>query len=1209
MYMSVAQKHIIIVLGMHRSGTSVVTKALESLGVDLGQRLMPPLQDNNEKGFFEDLDVYELNETLLETLGHKWHTLEPVQADEMQASSVSGLRNQALELLRSRLATTDLFGMKDPRIPRLLPFWQDVLNHLNARVSYVIACRNPLSVAQSLNKRDRFDLEKGYLLWIEHTLRSLTGTAGMTRLVVDYDCLMDNPIKELQKIAKGLKLECNADPQSAKDFERNFLESSLCHSRYHETDLQENVMVPDDAKELYEILSKLANNAISFDSPQVSAKLQEFEKRFQKNQSLLRYLRKCDDRIILMVSEKNQVLATLAERDAELAKRDAEIAKRDAELVKRDALFVERDALLQSLLTSRSWRMTRPLREVGQLYRRLRKHTRSLRSAVAYVRARKSPVKRMIEIYRHEGWSGIRSAIQKIRLVAGMGCSADIPQELQETLASRASERLHPRVLIVAELSIPQCEKYRVTQKQEMIRSLGYDCTVVNWTDMVSSKSLLSTHSIALFYRVPGYPEVLDVIREAERLNVATYWETDDLIFDRDLIAENPNLEKIDAHVRANLLEGADLYAKAMLHCEQGITSTPGLAEAMHNAGLKTVYVIENALDSQTIDNTSKLLESRQQNHGADDLVRIIYGSGTNTHDADFVEVVPALLDILAKYRNVRLVVIGALRFSSRFTPYSSQIERHPFCSYEDYLALLSTCQISIAPLSPCVFNDAKSNIKFLEAAALKIPSVCSPRLAFRSLIRHGTDGFLCSTSREWFSVLNELVTNKTLRRQVGEAAHALIMKQYTPEVVAGEQVLPLLIDQPKCSCKPRILSVNVFYAPRSFGGATIVAEEINEMVHAEGEFAVYAVTTFPSTIIPAYTVKRYAAKGVDVFGIGIPETTDPRLQFEDPSVGRPVQEIIAAVQPDLVHFHCIQDIGVCALDLCQTLNIPYVVTLHDAWWLCGRQFMLDANYSYCHQENIDLAVCARCVEDMQLNNYRHNRLTTALSGAEKLLAPSQFFADLYVKNGFLPGKVKVNKNGVKRPQSYNKKYRNKPLCFAYVGGNTRVKGVDLVRDVFGSLQEYSVRLIVADNAINLGYSSYPDNYFSPVPDVEIVPAYTQDTIDQFFSGVDVLLFPTQWKESFGLTVREAIARDVWVIATDAGGVSEDIVHGENGFVIPLNDRGTALRNAVIETIERYACMGNDEEIVLKKDHIRYFEDQAAEITQIYRSLIISENR
>ena len=99
------------------------------------------------------------------------------------------------------------------------------------------------------------------------------------------------------------------------------------------------------------------------------------------------------------------------------------------------------------------------------------------------------------------------------------------------------------------------------------------------------------------------------------------------------------------------------------------------------------------------------------------------------------------------------------------------------------------------------------------------------------------------------------------------------------------------------------------------------------------------------------------------------------------------------------------------------------------------------------------------------------------------------------------------------------------------------------------------------------------DSDFDGVERFRIEPAYSQDTIDHFFSEIDVLLFPTQWKESFGLTVREAVLRDVWVIATDAGGVSEDIIDGENGTIIPFDSGVEELSRAIAEVCERYQAM------------------------------------
>src|SRR5690606_18614020 len=121
------------------------------------------------------------------------------------------------------------------------------------------------------------------------------------------------------------------------------------------------------------------------------------------------------------------------------------------------------------------------------------------------------------------------------------------------------------------------------------------------------------------------------------------------------------------------------------------------------------------------------------------------------------------------------------LDLPSEFNQYESQIERVKLCGYEEYLQLVQECDINIAPLEPGEFNDAKSNIKFLEASALNLPSVCSPRSAFRSAITSGENGFLCDTEDEWVSALSLLITDAEVRTRVASCAFNFVRETYSP--------------------------------------------------------------------------------------------------------------------------------------------------------------------------------------------------------------------------------------------------------------------------------------------------------------------------------------------------------------------------------------------------------------------------------------------
>lgn len=761
-----------------------------------------------------------------------------------------------------------------------------------------------------------------------------------------------------------------------------------------------------------------------------------------------------------------------------------------------------------------------------------------------------------------------------------------IPQTFIQRLTKHAADTLAPKIAIIAELSIPQCKKYRVIQKQEMLEELGIPCSVTSWTDSNEAKKQISLASLVIFYRVPGFDSVMDLIAECRRLNIKTLWDVDDLIFDEDVLKTSSTINSLEPAEREGVINGAKLYRQAMLACDEGIASTSGLAKAMKEAGLETVYVVENALDDETLA-AARSIEGRLKKQ-EDGLIRIIYGSGTKTHNIDFLEAAPALANILKENPNVRFRIIGYLELPEYFDDVQSQIERIPFCNYTEYLTYLSECDISIAPLENFVFNDAKSNIKYLEASITKVASVCSPRAAFADVIVNGENGFLVDSEQQWHEAFATLIQNPELRDSMAQAAYRTVTETYSPQAIGSTQLVPTVRFAAKG--KTKVLSFNVYYHPQSFGGATIVAEQLNKLLADEEAYEIYAVTTLPiKSWLPPYSVIRYEYGKVTVFGVAVP--SEDAAAHENPRFDAAVKDIIELVQPDIAHIHCIQSMGVGVVDICREAGVKTLVTLHDAWWICPNQFMLDENEVFREQWNTE--------------DERSKTIARALSKIDMLLAPSKYFAELHERT--LGRNVLVNKNGVTRPLSQVSKRKKDVIRFGYVGGKTKIKGVHLILEAFRKHRFPNTELVVVDNMLNVGARSFFDSDFDGVERFRIEPAYSQDTIDHFFSEIDVLLFPTQWKESFGLTVREAVLRDVWVIATDAGGVSEDIIDGENGTVIPFDSGVEELSRAIAEVCERYQAMDDGAVIELPKSHIRTFAEQKDELAGLYQEILSNQ--
>ena len=732
------------------------------------------------------------------------------------------------------------------------------------------------------------------------------------------------------------------------------------------------------------------------------------------------------------------------------------------------------------------------------------------------------------------------------------------------------------RILLIAEASIPQCLKYRVHQRQDCLADLGVASTWLPWQDTEACMGALQTHGTVIFYRTPLFASVLELVKEARRLSLAIIWEVDDLIFDAAVLRATPTLQDLDRRTFRGLIKGAGLYRRALQAADAGLASTACLAKAMAEVGGFPVHVVHNALDGRTLQLAESLLESRDSHN--DGLCRIVYGSGSNTHNHDFKQASPALLELFGTYPNLRLRLIGELRLDRGFDRFANQIERFQPRDYAAYLALVAECQINLAPLEPSLFNDCKSNIKWLEASALAIPSACSPRAEFSQAIVQGENGFLCDGTSSWQHALKTLIEQPRLRQRMGAAARTTALAQYSQQAIAKNELRPWLDELAQAKAKPRrrVLSLNIYYAPQSFGGATLVAEQLNSWLVNEGELDVAVVCLIPDGVAPGKALHRYTVNGVQVFGIPAALAESDRGGSAEASSEALLEQFAAVLDgfaPDLIHVHSIQSIGIGVLDQARQRGIPYVITLHDAWWLCPRQFMLTPEGKYCHQQIIDQQVCTTCTGLPRLVEQRAIRMQEALEGAHTLLAPSQFFVDLFRANGY--PKVRLNGNGIVPPgtsegaQSRSASNSTHPVRFGYLGGNVDIKGFGELQTVFRRLaHRKDLELVLVDNTLNLGHPSYFSKDLLGLAHVRVLPAFTQATIDGFYDQIDVLLFPTRWKESFGLAIREALARGVWVISSDAGGTVEAITDGLNGRIIPFGDDGTVLEQAVLEAAE-----------------------------------------
>lgn len=175
-------------LGMGRSGTSMVARALQHCGFHVGRHLLPATEAN-PLGHFESSDVVMGDEAILAELGGSWFAPPPVAVQRAEAARLAPRVRALLDGLRAEAGPAPI-AVKDPRIGVLLPVWQPVLA---GRLHPALVIRHPLEVARSLLRRDGTAIADGLGAWEQHLRIVLETLEGTDVTVVPHRALLADP--------------------------------------------------------------------------------------------------------------------------------------------------------------------------------------------------------------------------------------------------------------------------------------------------------------------------------------------------------------------------------------------------------------------------------------------------------------------------------------------------------------------------------------------------------------------------------------------------------------------------------------------------------------------------------------------------------------------------------------------------------------------------------------------------------------------------------------------------------------------------------------------------------------------------------------------------------------------------------------------------------------------------------------------------------
>ena len=427
-----SQAKAILIAGMHRSGTSALSRTLNLVGCDLSGNLMEADVLSNERGHWESQLVFELNNAILASAGSRWDEWETINPDWHTSPVYSSYFEKARRLIETEFPSSPLFVVKDPRFCLLMDFWTRVIASAGAAPLVVMPVRNPRDVAASLKQRNDIDPSIGRLLWLRHVLDAEAGSRQCRRITLSFGQLLDDWRGVLERMSERLEVSWPKMSSAAGLEIDRFLTADLRHY----ADLRAEVEPPSQSirwvTESWEILNRWSNDderPSDLDAlDTIRSRLNELGPVFGPpillgrtaihNERILEgtvdeltnnldtettRARNLEYRVSAQGAQLRTLKRTIAQqvedarqRDAHINDLDQTIARQAGEAQLRDAdiqalnetntrrqhqveslmrAVNERDQRIGALLQSSSWRLTAPLRRgkvaLGWLFRKL----------------------------------------------------------------------------------------------------------------------------------------------------------------------------------------------------------------------------------------------------------------------------------------------------------------------------------------------------------------------------------------------------------------------------------------------------------------------------------------------------------------------------------------------------------------------------------------------------------------------------------------------------------------------------------------------------------------------------------------------------------------------------------------------------------------------------------------------------------------------
>ena len=325
-------ERIVMVLGMHRSGTSLCSHVLSVLGLDMTDDIMA--HESNAKGHWERPEILAFQDRILEHLGRGYYSRNHALAlppGWWADPKIRAIRDEMAEFVRDRLVSCRRFGFKDPRTARLMPVWKEILADLDLEPRYVFCVRDVAQIARSIAQRDRFEHKDTEHRWVVYNAHAINAVAAQDVCIIPYEQWFADPRPILARLVDHLNLSWDPADPLLEQVASSVIDSALRHDA-----VDPEAQTRPITRAFHRlILESVTAGRFSHELRSMAADFTGFEQLIEPMQRTLMEHEVLQSRM----QDQERALHDLRQSVAGLrAERDTLCAERDAALVNREKL-------------------------------------------------------------------------------------------------------------------------------------------------------------------------------------------------------------------------------------------------------------------------------------------------------------------------------------------------------------------------------------------------------------------------------------------------------------------------------------------------------------------------------------------------------------------------------------------------------------------------------------------------------------------------------------------------------------------------------------------------------------------------------------------------------------------------------------------------------------------------------------------------------